>query len=42
MHRTETLDYGIVLEGEITMILNKKETTIKAGDIVIQAGTIHA
>lgn len=42
MHRTETLDYGIVLEGEITMILDKEETTIKAGDIVIQVGTNHA
>lgn len=42
MHRTETLDYGIVLEGEITMILDKGETTIKAGDIVIQVGTNHA
>nr|WP_199001376.1 cupin domain-containing protein [Flavobacterium sp. ASV13] len=42
MHRTETLDYGIVLEGEITMILDKEETTIYAGDIVIQTGTNHA
>lgn len=42
MHRTETLDYGIVLEGEITMILDKEETTIHAGDIVIQTGTNHA
>ncbi|WP_264537478.1 cupin domain-containing protein [Flavobacterium sp. N1736] len=42
MHRTETLDYGIVLEGEITMILDRAETVVKAGDIVIQAGTNHA
>lgn len=42
MHRTETLDYGIVLEGEITMVLDHVETTIKAGDIVIQCGTNHA
>ncbi|MDR6845973.1 cupin domain-containing protein [Flavobacterium granuli] len=42
MHRTETLDYGIVLEGEITMILDRAETVIKAGDIVIQTGTNHA
>jgi mannose-6-phosphate isomerase-like protein (cupin superfamily) len=42
MHRTETVDYGIVLEGEITMILDRGETTIKAGDIVIQSGTNHA
>lgn len=42
MHRTQTVDYGIVLEGEITMILDRGETTIKAGDIVIQNGTNHA
>lgn len=42
MHKTETLDYGIVLEGEITMILDRAETVAKAGDIIIQAGTNHA
>lgn len=42
MHRTQTVDYGIVLEGEITLILDRGETTIKAGDIVIQSGTNHA
>lgn len=42
MHRTQTVDYGIVLEGEITMILDQSETIIKAGDIVIQNGTNHA
>jgi hypothetical protein len=42
MHRTQTVDYGIVLEGEITLILDRAETTIRAGDIVIQCGTNHA
>lgn len=42
MHRTETIDYGIVLEGEITLILDKTETVVRAGDIVIQKGTNHA
>lgn len=42
MHRTETIDYGIVLEGELTLIVDRGETTIKAGDIVIQRGTNHA
>jgi mannose-6-phosphate isomerase-like protein (cupin superfamily) len=42
MHRTQTVDYGIVLEGEITLVLDKGETTIRAGDIVIQRGTNHA
>jgi len=42
MHRTETLDYGIVLEGELTLIVDRGETVIKAGDIIIQRGTNHA
>jgi mannose-6-phosphate isomerase-like protein (cupin superfamily) len=41
MHRTETIDYGIVLEGEITLILDNSETLVRAGDIVIQRGTNH-
>ena len=41
MHRTQSIDYGIVLEGEITLILDEGETTVKAGDIVIQRGTNH-
>jgi hypothetical protein len=42
MHRTETIDYGIVLEGEMTLVLDRAETTIRSGDIVIQCGTNHA
>jgi hypothetical protein len=41
MHRTETIDYGIVLEGEIVLILDEGETTVRAGDIVVQRGTNH-
>jgi hypothetical protein len=42
MHRTKTVDYGIVLEGEITLVLDRGETTIQTGDIIIQNGTNHA
>ena len=42
MHRTQTLDYGIVLEGELTLVVDRGETTVRAGDIVIQRGTNHA
>jgi mannose-6-phosphate isomerase-like protein (cupin superfamily) len=42
MHRTETIDYGIVLEGEITLILDTGETPVRAGEIVVQRGTNHA
>jgi hypothetical protein len=41
MHRTETIDFGIVLEGELTLILDVGETVVRAGDIVIQRGTNH-
>jgi mannose-6-phosphate isomerase-like protein (cupin superfamily) len=41
MHRTETIDYGIVLEGELTLIMDVGETVVRAGDIVIQCGTSH-
>ena len=42
MHRTETIDYGIVLEGTLTLIVDKGETTITSGDIIVQRGTNHA
>ncbi|PCD02056.1 cupin [Sphingomonas spermidinifaciens] len=41
MHRTETIDYGIVLEGELTLVMDVGETVVRAGDIVIQRGTNH-
>lgn len=41
MHRTETIDYGIVLEGEIVLIMDEGETTVGPGDIVVQRGTNH-
>lgn len=42
MHRTESIDYGIVLSGEIVLLLDDSEVTLKAGDMVVQRGTIHA
>ncbi len=42
MHRTETVDFGIVLEGEMTLVLDAAETSLHAGDVVIQRGTSHA
>ena len=41
MHRTETIDYGIVLEGEIVLILDNEETLCRQGDIIVQRGTNH-
>lgn len=42
MHRTETLDYGIVMEGEVWLLLDDGEVHLKRGDIVVQRGTNHA
>ncbi len=42
LHRTASVDYGIVLEGEITLILTDSEVDLRAGDIVVQRGTDHA
>ena len=42
MHRTKTIDYGIVLEGEIALILSDSEVLLRAGDVVVQRGTDHA
>lgn len=42
MHRTLTVDYGIVLSGEIYLVLDDSETRLQAGDIVVQRGTNHA
>jgi quercetin dioxygenase-like cupin family protein len=43
MHRTQSLDYGIVMEGEVTLELDDgSETHFKRGDVCIQRATIHA
>ncbi|MBT0670472.1 cupin domain-containing protein [Novosphingobium profundi] len=42
MHRTQSVDYGIVLEGEIWMILDDSEVHLTPGTVVIQRGTDHA
>jgi len=43
MHRTVTLDYCVVLKGEIVLILEGgKEVVLKEGDTLVQRGTMHA
>ena len=43
MHRTETVDYGIVLEGEVHLVLGDGSAThLHRGDVVVQRGTDHA
>ncbi|WP_419911341.1 cupin domain-containing protein [Hoeflea sp.] len=42
MHRTDSVDYAVILKGEIDMLLDDTEVHLKAGDIVVQRGTNHA
>ena len=42
MHRTRTIDYALILQGEIDMLLDDSEIHLKAGDVLVQQGTNHA
>lgn len=42
MHRTESVDYGVVIDGELTLVLDDSEVLLKAGSVVVQRGTNHA
>jgi hypothetical protein len=41
-HKTDTIDYAIVLDGEIYAMMDEGESLLKAGDVLIQRGTNHA
>jgi quercetin dioxygenase-like cupin family protein len=41
MHRTDSIDYCVVMSGEIDMRLDDKTVHLRAGDVVVQRGTIH-
>ena len=42
MHRTQTLDYVVIIEGELVLVLEDGEVALKQGDVVVQRGTNHA
>ena len=42
MHRTESVDYGVVIDGEMTLVLDDAEIALAQGSVVIQRGTNHA
>ena len=42
MHATATVDYAIVLQGEIYAVMEEGETLMRAGEVLIQRGTAHA
>jgi Cupin domain len=42
MHRTESIDYGVVIAGELTLVLDRTEVALSPGTVVVQRGTNHA
>jgi mannose-6-phosphate isomerase-like protein (cupin superfamily) len=40
-HRTDSIDYAVVISGEIDMVLNVDTVHLKAGDVLVQRGTVH-
>jgi mannose-6-phosphate isomerase-like protein (cupin superfamily) len=42
MHRTESVDYGVVIDGELTLVLDDAEVLLRPGSVVVQRGTNHA
>lgn len=42
IHRTRSVDYVVVLEGEIDLLLDDRDVRLQAGDVVVQQGTNHA
>ena len=42
MHRTRSIDYAVIMSGEIDMLLDDGEVHFKAGDVLVQQGTNHA
>ncbi|TPW30624.1 cupin domain-containing protein [Pararhizobium mangrovi] len=42
MHRTDSVDYAVIVSGKIKMLLDDSEVTLSAGDVVVQRGTNHA
>ena len=42
MHKTDTIDYIILLEGDVTLILDEEDVRLKPHDVVVQRGTNHA
>ena len=42
MHKTATVDYAIVVKGEIYAVMEQGETLLRAGDVLVQRGTNHS
>lgn len=42
MHKTSSVDYALVLDGEIVAVLERGEATMRPGDVLVQCATVHA
>lgn len=42
MHRTESIDYVVVLSGELTLVLDDSDVILRSGDVLVQCGTNHS
>ena len=42
MHKTATLEYIVMISGEITVVLEEEEVTLEAGDVFVDRGVYHA
>ena len=42
MHRTDTVDYAVVLKGEIHALMDRGDTLLRPGDVLVQRGTNHS
>ncbi len=42
MHATNTIDYLVVLSGELTLVLDDEEVVVRAGDLIVQGGVSHS
>lgn len=42
MHRTESIDFGIMIEGELVLVMEEGERVLTPGDVVVQVGTNHS
>lgn len=40
-HRTDSIDYAVVISGEVDMVLDTETVRLKAGDVLVQRGTVH-
>ena len=40
-HRTDSIDYAVVISGEIEMTLDDEKVTLRQGDVLVQRGTVH-